>query len=145
MRAFWLIKDQSPATNRCITDDVIGIDNRFSAADTNRLIQQPEPKFIPPQSQLPSNYPQSRRTNEPWSPVQYQPPTKSSSMDTEMPDVPDHTHSQDGREKAGGRTGPLSQTQRQQASEVRRKGACLRCQIMKERVCSRPRPDLPQC
>ncbi|KAK5050986.1 hypothetical protein LTR84_003545 [Exophiala bonariae] len=116
-----------------ITDDVVGIDKRYSAADTTRLVQQLEPKFIPPHNQLPSNYPKSRRNNEPWTPVQYQPPTKSSSMDTDMHDVPDHTHSQDGREKGGGRIGPLSQIQRQQASEVRRKGACLRCQIMREK------------
>lgn len=55
-------------------------------------------------------------------------------MDVDMQDVPDYTHSQEPREKGSGRTGPLSQTQRQQASDVRRMGACLRCQIMREKV-----------
>lgn len=63
-------------------------------------------------------------------------------MDTDMHDDSDHTHSLEGREKGGGRTGPLSMAQRQQASDVRRMGACLRCQIMREKVCQYRPPHL---
>ena len=45
--------------------------------------------------------------------------------------------------KGGGRTGPLSQAQRQQASDVRRKGACLRCTVMREKVCYNRSEVLP--
>ncbi|KEF51405.1 uncharacterized protein A1O9_12554, partial [Exophiala aquamarina CBS 119918] len=112
---------------------IAGIDDRFSPSQTAQLVQQPGPKFIPYPNPPPTNYRRARQNNEPWNPVQYYPSAKVPSMDVDMQDVPDYAHSQEGREKGSGRTGPLSQAQRQQASEVRRMGACLRCQIMREK------------
>lgn len=127
---------QLSLTSQIIADHVIaGIDDRFSPNQTAQLVQQPGPKFIYYPNPSPTNYRRARQNNEPWNAVQSYPPAKVPSMDVDMQDVPDYAHSQEGREKGSGRTGPLSQAQRQQASEVRRMGACLRCQIMREKVC----------
>ncbi|KIX00266.1 uncharacterized protein Z518_10405 [Rhinocladiella mackenziei CBS 650.93] len=119
-----------------MTEDVVGIDVRAPYVETQRYLRIPQ--FISQRGPSPSSYQRYPCSNEPWNPYPFRHEDLSSNTVTTPPsamdmDVHPSSSSPISRERGGGRTGPLSQTARQQASDVRRMGACLRCTIMREK------------
>ena len=119
-------------------EGLLGIATGASLHETSPHLYH-NPQFITPQGPSPTRHQRYPGTTEPWSvlPFRHEEPyvNMGRSPPVEMEIVQETPRSPPGREKGGGRTGPLSLAQRQQASDVRKRGACLRCTIMREKVC----------
>jgi hypothetical protein len=128
--------------------DVLGIAQRAPLHETSPHLYQ-QPYFLTAQEPSPTRHQRYPGIEGPWStyPMRHEEtyilePDLPNTMDVDSP--PSATSSVRGGSRAGGsgggRTGPLKPAQRQSTSEVRKRGACLRCTIMREKV---RRPPLP--
>src|ERR1700744_6404540 len=114
----------------------MGIENRVQSHETAQYLVH-SPRFVSTKNSSPTRHQRSPGTTEPWSIYPLRQEDPYAGMDNTPPDMMDYVHdvvqTQSTRENKGtGRTGPLSQEQRQNASEVRKNGACLRCSVMRE-------------
>jgi hypothetical protein len=118
-------------------EDVMGIETRVPFHETAQYLVH-SPRFVSTKNSSPTRHQRYPGTTEPWSIYPLRQEDPYAGMDNTPPDmmdyVPDVVQPQTTREKGVGRTGPLSQEQRQHASEVRKNGACLRCSVMREKV-----------
>ena len=118
-------------------EELQGIDSRASIQETSTHLYH-DPRFITPQDPSPTRHQRYPVTAQPWSVLPFRHEDQYINVGGSPPFVMEFVQetprSPQGRERGGGRTGPLSPIQRQQASDVRKKGACLRCTIMREKV-----------
>ncbi|OAL33567.1 hypothetical protein AYO20_07074 [Fonsecaea nubica] len=110
---------------RAMTDAaVVGVDPR---ASVDELSHYPDPAG---QQRFPGQ-------NQPWSTQLLRQENLCFNMGPRSPVIPvlHYRHSLAIRERGrGGRTRPLNPVQRQETRDVRKRGACLRCVIMKEKL-----------
>ncbi|KIW98788.1 uncharacterized protein Z519_00451 [Cladophialophora bantiana CBS 173.52] len=124
--------------NHAMTEGLLGIDTPAPLAETSRYLF-PSPQFLSPQNPSPGPYPRFPGRTDPWNTFPFRHENQYVNMGTSspVPTVQADCRSLSSRERGGGggggRTGPLNPTQRQQASDVRRRGACLRCAVMREK------------
>ncbi|KIV94524.1 hypothetical protein PV10_02284 [Exophiala mesophila] len=112
--------------------EITGIDNRDPENIANSFPTQPRPRFIVPPHTHTTHFQANVHNAPPWDPIR--PLNISvSTMDVTMHDVSNTLGGPSGRERIGGRRGPLSPEQKQQAGDVRRVRACLRCMVTREK------------
>lgn len=121
------------ASDEEIGDAIAGIDNRDPQDIANNFTKQPRPEFFVPSRTHTIHFEPNIQDTSPWDPLRSL-NTSISAMDVTMQDVSSTLRGPFGRERVGGRKGPLSPLQKQQAGDVRRVRACLRCMINREKV-----------
>ncbi|KIW72433.1 hypothetical protein, variant [Phialophora macrospora] len=128
--------ENPPAPEYPMTEGLLGIESRALLHETSHHLYQ-SPQFITAQDPSPTENQRYPGTTGPWSTYPLRCEDQYINMEEgppiSMEFVQGTSRSLQGREKGGGRIGPLSQVQRQQASDVRKRGACLRCTIMREK------------
>ncbi|KIX93813.1 uncharacterized protein Z520_10438 [Fonsecaea multimorphosa CBS 102226] len=115
--------------------EVVGIVNRVPFTETPQYFSQGPPLYLRPNAS-PVGHQRYPSQPDPWSghPLRSENQYLNTGTSTPVLHVQDHRRSLPIRERGGGgRTGPLDPDQRQRTRDVRKRGACLRCAIMKEK------------
>ncbi|KIW30182.1 hypothetical protein, variant [Cladophialophora immunda] len=133
--------DYMSGADSAMTEAVVGIDAHAPLPETAQYLYQ-SPQFHSPQNQLPIGQQRYPGQSEPWSGHPFRHENRFLNMEPSLPVLPiqEYRRTLVIRERGGGgRTGPLNPAQRQQTRDVRKRGACLRCAIMRERCdCGSP-------